>query len=303
MPELVEIRSLVRQRDYPGVADALLLLHDRDHRLLAEAGPVVAGEPGFHELVVGQLARERDDVLARALLAQSHVVRAFETRGGLPASLVTPEQYERYAADLRAAEVHLIEVCAVEPSWFYPWHLRVVTSRTLELGLSETRRRYDRIAEDDAHHHPAQAELLQQLCPKWGGTWEDALGFARATSAAAPAGSAEHGLVADVHLERWVALPRREQAAYLKDPAVLDELSAAAAASVEHPDFVRQLSWVRLHTTFGALFALAGRRDVAADHFATLGDVVDGRVWAYLAQDVGVVQKARKAGLARAGAA
>ena len=304
MPELARIRDMVRRADYSSVASALLDMHDRDDRLLADAGGILAEEPGFHALVDSRLRDVEDDILAQALLAHSHVVGAWRSRGRLAAAQVPPEDMERFLAQLRSAEQLLIQLCAVEPTWSYPWFLRLITARGLELGANEARRRYERLSTVDPHHHPAQAQFLQQLCPKWQGTWEAAEEFTRECVRAARPASAEHALLANLHLERWRVLDPQEGKRYLRREDVLHDLRTSAQASVLHPDHERGLSWVRLHSTFGVLFALAGEREDAETHLAELGDFLDPWVWSCLsAKDYAKVERIRKALPARPGVA
>lgn len=303
MPELAEIRSHIANLDYPGLAARMLALHDADQRMLADAAAFAAEEPSLHMLLAEQLRREGSDILAKALLAHGLIAGAWSIHGRLGDVQVTRDQVVQAEVHLREAEIHLIELCAVEPSWTYPWYLRLVTSTGLGLGISESRRRYERVAQEEAHHYPAQARLLQQLCPQWGGSWEAAFSFARACASSAGPGSPEHGIMADIHLRRWLDHGPKERPGYLRQTDVLTELRTAAEASVLHSEFQPGFGWVRLHTTFGVLFALAGEQDSAARHFAVLGEVVDADVWGCLAKDARVVQRARKTGLAKAGSA
>lgn len=303
MTEVLPIREMVRRSDYQAASLALLELHERDDRLLAQAADLLAEDPTFHPLVEARVRDVDDDILARALLAHSEIVRGWSVRGRRAAAHVAQTHFQSFHQHLRLAEQHLIEICALEPSWPYPWYLRLTTSRGLELGINETMRRYDRLAAHDPHHHPAQAQVLQQLCPKWGGTWEKASEFARNCAEAARAGSAEHAIIADLHLEQWRALDPPEAKKYLSDE-VLHDLHAAAASSVRHPDHERGLNWVRLHSTFGVLFALAGERGAAESHLAHVGEVLDPRVAGYLdTKELAKVQSIRKGLKTRSGVA
>jgi hypothetical protein len=302
IPELAEIRARTAARDYPGLSAALLTLHDRHDTLLAAGLQVAVEEPVLHDLALERLRAQPDDILARALLAHSLIARGWTIRTGDRAQHVSEEQFKRFHDQLRDAEGVLIELCALEPGWTLPWYLRLITGRGLELGVSECRRRYDRLAEMDHEHYPAQAQLLQTLCPKWSGTWEDAFAFAHSCANAAPAGSPSHGLVADVHLEHWLSLGPQERVGYLRTPHVLRELKTAAAASVFHADYRPGFSWVRQYTAFAALFALAGDTDSAARLFAALGEVVEAGVWDYVRSDHQVLRAVRHKALTRAGA-
>ena len=223
-----------------------------------------------------------DDPLPRTLLAERYIHLGWRARGHAPAENVSWDQAELFHDWLRKAELLLIEVCAEQPSYAPAWTARLATARGLGLGQSEARRRYDRLAEHHPHHFPAQSRLLKQLCPKWGGSWEAAHGFAQECAGAAPDGSHASVLVAEAHIEHWRDLEGAEAAEYLRNPPVRDELRAAARASVLHPDHRRDWHWTRGHSTFALAYSLGGHLADAARHFTALGDTADESFWRYL---------------------
>lgn len=296
VPELADLRAVAEAGDWPSVVERFVGMLERSQDLLPVAAEIITD--ANPEMVRAQFERDRRDLVAKALLAQERIHRGWEIRTGQRAEHVSLEQFDAFHQHLRQAERLLIELCAQEPEWSFPWSLRLVTALGLGLGLGESRRRYDRLAAHHPHHYNAQHTMLQTLCPKWHGTWDDAFSFARSCSSAAPAGSPTHALVAMVHLERWVEdsdagvkeLQRRD---------VRDELLAASAQSVFHPDFDAGFAWVSAHTTFAVVHALAGDAKHAAPHFRALGDVVHGRVWGYLGNADQAVNKIRNAALAK----
>jgi hypothetical protein len=219
------------------------------------------------------------DPLPRTLLAERYIHLGWRARGHAPAEYVSWDQVELFHDWLRKAELLLIEVCAEEPSYAPAWTARLATARGLGLGQSEARRRYDRLAEHHPHHVRAQSRLLQQLCPKWGGSWEAAHGFAQECASAAPEGSHAGVLVAEVHIEHCAELEGARAREYLRDVSVRDELRRAARASVLHPDHRRDWHWTESHSIFALAFSLGGHLGDAARHFAALGDTVSETFW------------------------
>jgi hypothetical protein len=222
------------------------------------------------------------DPLPRTLLAERYIRIGWRVRGTALAEDVTRDQFKQFHDWLRKAERLLIEICAEQPAYTPAWTARLLTARGLELGQSEARRRYDRLAEHHPHHFRAQSQLLQHLCPKWGGSWEAVHGFAQECSSAAPDGSYAGILVAEAHVEHCTEPTGARAVEYLRDVSVRDDLRHAARISVLHPDC--PAGWQRIdgHSTFALAFSLGGHLEDAARHFAALGDTVSESFWRYL---------------------
>lgn len=283
IPELGRLRDHAVAGDYAAVTQQLIAYQDESDDLIASASWHVMEVPGVERTLEERCAQSPSDVLARALLGGRQIVQAWEVRTSARAKDVSQEQFRQFHAMLARAETGLIDVCAMEPTWAFPWYLRLTTARGLELGASETARRYDRLAEHAPDHYPAQLAYLTQLLPKWSGTWERAREFAETCAANAAPGSASHTLVAEMHLERWLDVGGGDEGrALLAESAVRQELKDAAALSVLHPQFRRGFSWVHQHSVFAAVHVL-GRDPAAANpHFRALGDSFSESVWGYL---------------------
>ncbi|MHC3468378.1 tetratricopeptide repeat protein [Streptomyces sp. 7R007] len=225
-----------------------------------------------------------DDPLPHTLLAERYVRVGWGIRSGARAQYVSRDQFEQFHSWLRKAEQLLIEVCARQPEYAPAWTARLLTARGLELGQSEARRRYERLAEHHPHHLRAQSLLVQQLCPKWGGTWEAAHGFAGECAAKAPDGSCAGALVAEAHIEHWLELDGAAATEYMRDVAVRDELRRAAQSSVLHPAHRPGWQSTGAHSAFALAFSLGGQLQDAAPHFAALGDTASESFWQYLPQ-------------------
>ncbi|WP_402371715.1 hypothetical protein [Isoptericola rhizosphaerae] len=246
-------------------------------------------------LVEEVLVDRPQDVLARTLLAGRHVVLAWEARSGARVQDVSADQLERFRAHLVRAESILSEVCAGAPDQVLAWELRLTTARGLGLGLTEARRRYDRIADLVPGHWRAQDAYLQQVLPKWGGSWERAEAFVAECAAAAPAGSPSRALVANLQVERWLATG---------DGTFLDDATVAelrlAAREVLGPDAATGPATDAVHARLALLFTFAERSDDAAPHFAVLGTdpVPDG--WEHLDDAAGWYARSRAQALGAA---
>ncbi|MFJ2739080.1 hypothetical protein ACIO3O_05385 [Streptomyces sp. NPDC087440] len=279
-PPLARVRHLTGARDWHGLVRYFAALDHTDEE--AAACGVVADTPGSETFLRQVADQYPGEPLPRALLADRLIMVGWDIRSGARAQDVTASQFDQFHAHLRQAEQLLIELCAEHPTYALGWFLRGITARGLELGQSEARRRYDRLAAHHPHHFPAQRQLLQQLCPKWGGSWEAAHAFAESCAQAAPPGSHSPAVVAEAHFEHWCALDGNEATAYLRRPDVRDSLLNAADKSVLHPAFRPGFHGVTTHNYFAFAHSVAGRHAEAAPHFRALGNCADEHPWLFL---------------------
>ncbi|MGW2211030.1 hypothetical protein [Streptomyces sp. NPDC001781] len=261
---------------------------------------IVSEVDGVEHALRARIEAFPDDVLGLTLLGAREVEIGWAVRTAARAEHVDREQFAAFHAHLRTAEQYLIRATALDPAADAAWAARLNTARGLQLGQNEARRRYRQLAKHHPHHFTGQARLLQQLCPKWSGTWEDAHGFARECMLAAPEGALNGGLVAEVHLEHWLELDAgRERTEYLRRPHVHTELVESAGRSVAHPDFARGYGWVGVEGTYAALFSLMGDTARAAHHFRALGNLASEFPWSYLGKPAEAYVQHRDAALAR----
>lgn len=224
------------------------------------------------------LVRDPADTTARVLLAYHFITVGWNTPGGA------------FLDWLRRAEVELIEATARDRRDPAAWVARLITARGLELGLGEVRRRYDRLAAADPYHLAGQRQLLQSLCPKWGGSWSRMFGFARQVLRDAPPGGPHASLIVDAHMERYLDLGDKS---YLSQAAVRDEIAAAAEHSVLHPRFRHEHGWVSAANAFACYFSEQGDTTLAAAMFRLLGPYAEEWPWEYFGDDP--VQRVRDA--------
>ncbi|MEW1587931.1 hypothetical protein AB0283_21125 [Micromonospora vinacea] len=287
-PELAPLRDAVRAGDWPAVQDQLAA-HVGDARTRAIFTVSQKAPTNFLESIV---KADPADTAAAAMLANRLTEKAWAVRTRKMASEVSPEQFQRFHEMLAVAERVTADSVAHDGSDPAVWTVRLMIARGLQMGEAETRRRYEQVAARDPHHLSAQSQLLQQLCPKWGGSIEAMHEFARQCSAAAPEGAHNAVLIAEAHLEHALSLPRRGQA-YLSRREVVAELQEALGRTVLHPDFQRIPGWVQVYHSFALLFGLIGDRKTARPLFEATGNLVSELPWRYFGDPVPVFQEHR----------
>jgi hypothetical protein len=247
------------------------------------AQKVITEIPGVEHFLADAAARHPQLTLPRTLLASRHVIIGWDVRGSGWAKDVSKEQFRIFHDQLRQAERLLIKITAAEPANTLAWTLRLITARALSLGQGEARRRYQQLARYDPHHFGGQTQMLEQLCPKWGGDWEAMQSFARDCAKDAPPGSRSALLIVEAYLELWTARGTE----YLQRQLNLrNELIEAAERSVLHPAFRSRYGWVSGHNSLAALFGLIGDHQRAALHFQRVGDFVSEYPWSYFGDPV-----------------
>lgn len=300
-PRITGLRDALDAGDWPACREVLGAADPSERTFLTM---IAFDEPGLEDFLRGVLGGDPGDGAAAALLGQHLIGAAWRIRTTAPAAQVRGERLTAFTDGLGAAERVLLDAAARSPRDPAIWTARLITARGLELGRSEARRRYRRLAAIDPHHLPGQWQLLQQLCPKSGGDWALAHAFAHEVAGAAPPGSVNPVLVAEVHLEHWLEEHGRSTAAgrrYLAAAPVREELHEAARRSVWHADFRREHGWVRVMSTFAMAFALLDDDRSAASLFTELGDLSSDRPWDYLGDPGSVIIKYRSRALRSGG--
>jgi hypothetical protein len=294
-PELIPLRTAAQAGDWQAVRACFAALESVDQ--LASASSLVADIAGVENFLERAAADLPGDPLPRTLLAERYVYIGWDIRSGARAQHVSQDQFTQFHDWLRRAEQLLIGVCAEQPAYAPAWTARLMTARGLQLGQAEARRRYDRLSAHHPHHYRAQTQLLQQLCPKWSGSWDAAHGFARECATAAPDGANSGAMVALAHIEHWLDLDSGERTAYMRGLPVRDDLRNAARVSVLHPGHRPDWNSIGAHSAFAFAFSVGGHFADAAPHFAFLGDRATEFPWQYLPDKKSAFLKFRKSAL------
>jgi hypothetical protein len=284
-PDAVRLRDAMGRGDWPAVRDFLAARTDPDdHWFYVDLAAQVEGAEGWLGKTV---AAEPDSALALLLAGTREVRWACEARAPDPpaggeAGDLSPERLRVFFQRLDLAEEHLSEALRRDPGAASTRVGLLDVAIGRELGIDETRRRFEQVLVRHPGHVGAHVRVLQQLCRTWGGSAETPHEFAWDAMMKVPPGSPLGYLVAVAHLEHWRSLDGGERQRYLTTDAVRVRLHEAAGRSVRHPAYRRRPGWPVAHNTFAMAFSLAGEHRTAAEQFRLIGDVVTGFPWRYL---------------------
>lgn len=279
-PELHDLRQRAAGGDLPGALETVRGYRARGSEPHLAAVTVLAEADGLDDALERHVQAAPHDAQARTLQAHRAVHAGWTIRSHAAAEHVSTEQLAAFQDHLRRAEQQLMRLCAEDPANDYAWYLRLAGARGLQLDLSEARRRYERLRALDPHHVVGQDQMLQTLCPTWGGTWDAVFGLVREVTAGAADGSVEWALVPRAHLERWLEESGGTDRAYLARPEVVAEIEAAADRFLAAP-CPAAFAWVEAHTDFAVALGLASRRGRSAAHFRALGSALGAQTWSY----------------------
>ncbi|MFI5497033.1 hypothetical protein [Actinoplanes sp. NPDC051859] len=289
-PEVGWLRSALAARDWTACRALLDAAPPAIRTGLITLG---ADAPDLEDFLRTVLRNDPNDGAASAMLGAHLTDVGWQVRGGARAKYVSRDQFAVFHEWLAKAERVLVDGAARNPHDPAIWTARLPTARGLQLGEAEARRRYGHLAAADPHHRPGQEHLLQQLCPKWGGSWDSAHAFAREAMLSSPPGSQNAVLVAAAHVEHWLDLESGEDQEYLRSTAVRNEIYEAAAHSVWHPQFARTYGWVSVLSAFAMLFSQSGDQRAAGPLFVALGPLASEWPWNYLGDPVETIRERR----------
>jgi hypothetical protein len=282
-PAAQGLRDAMERRDWPTVSAFLTQVTDPDDRGFYVS--VCADVKGVQDWIGQAVVAEPHSTLPLLVQGAHAVVWAWDARGRAYAEHTGDDQFRDFFQRLRVAENCLDAVVARDPGDTTAWTSLLITARGRQVDRDEAMRRFGAVVAQHPRHLRAHSQMLQYLCEKWFGSHDEMFAFARAAVAEAPPGGPLPRLIAEAHIERWLALPRGEARSYFTQPAVRAELNAAADRSIRHPAYQYRPGWPLTHNTFAFAFALAQDRGAARQQFEIIGDRVTEQPWGYLRAD------------------
>ncbi len=244
-----------------------------------------AGEiSGVQEWIPEWVAAEPKSTVPVLVAAQRYIAWAWQARSAYRAEHVSQEQFRIFFQRLQVAEDLLRMAVDLDNDDPAPWAFMVTTARGLQLGEGEARRRFGEAVIRYRWHQVAHIQLLQQLCPKCGGSFEAIHDLAQRTVSEMPDGCGLGVLAPYAHMEHWMELDTDEYS-YLRQPVVVADLNAAADRSVRHPGYERRPGWPLIHNMFAWAFLRAEDWRAAAGQFDAVGDLVTEWPWEYPSTD------------------
>jgi hypothetical protein len=293
-PDLKPLRRAVKAGDWASVSEYFRQFPRGFDASFAVT--MVAEIPGSQKWLQLMADTHRDDPLPRLLLGGRLIAIAWKVRSGYQARYVGQAQFALFHTYLYRADRLLGEVTADEPGNIAAWTLRLDTARGLGFGLGEARRRYERVAAECKSPFHAQRKMVQQLCPKWGGTFQAVEIFTRDCLAQTPPGGICGAVVAEHYLE--AALEQNSFDHFRQDAA--RQAMAQASALILHQDYQPQHGWATAHGLLAAGFWLGHNKEAAKPHFAVLNNKLSWYPWAMIDRsEHAAFRKARYAVLGR----
>lgn len=280
-PEATRLIAAAKRGDWQAAAEFLRDVEHPDDRYFycRTLGDHAGDGAWIDEWIAAETGKAKATALT--VKGQFAIDWAWQARGNGRAKTVSEEAFKVFFRRLKVAEDCLDDATEIDADDPTPWAGLVTLGRARQLGLDETRRRFDEAVRRYPWHRDAHYHMLQQLCRKWSGSHELMHDFAEAAAAGAPAGSPLGVLVADAHIEHWLDLDDGADARYLESPPVRAEVYEAAQRSIFHADFRRDYGWVQAASTFAMLFVLFDDAKTAAAAFRLLGDLGTEHPWHY----------------------
>jgi hypothetical protein len=300
-PKAQALRAALAARDWRTARDIFATAADSDERdwLVSVADDV----EGVQDWIGEWIAAEPQSTLPVLIRGAHGVNWAWEARGGSYAKYTKDEQFREFFRRLKMAENCLDEVTDRDPGDATAWAHLVTSARGRQLPKDQAWERFNRVLAVSPYHVRAHEQMLQYLCAKWFGSDAEMFAFARERTAAAPPGSTLPNILVIAHVEKWLALPRGEDGAYITDPGVRADLVTAAQQSIFHPAFVKRPGWAARANVFALGLSMSGEYVAAAHAFDIIGDQVTEWPWYYRANgdEAKTFAATRKQTYARAG--
>ncbi len=258
------LRKRLADGDYLAAEAAIQQMrHPSDRAYVAEACADWPERPTW----LDEWIEERPDSgLAYLVSGIGRVQQGWKARG---AGWV-PKNYEQFQAHLRDAEAHLVRAAELLPKdpTCRAWML--YAGKGLELGIEEQRARFEEVERCCPRHRSANTFMLDSLLPKWGGSEEDSLRFAREQARSARAGSVALSVVAEAHLH--VGFDKEKEAAtYWAKPDVAREVREANSKLFGNNAHKENMDSPRTRSMFAYMLWKTGQTDLARPHLERLG--------------------------------
>jgi tetratricopeptide (TPR) repeat protein len=201
-----------------------------------------------------------------------YVNYAWHARGAGYANTITNEGYRLFQERLTKAQDYLEKAYLVDPS--DPMAPRWLIKVALGLGseYAEMEKQFQRALQADRTEFTAYYAKLNYLMPKWHGSEEEMLSFARDTAKNAPADSLAPLVLAQAHWEMYYHSENKKM--YFKQPEVWREVKAVyTTVGQRFPKSKERHNW------FALTAYLAGDFDTARQEMAKIQNDWSESVW------------------------
>lgn len=193
-------------------------------------GPIVTSDiVGLETVTFERWVDFKQSPRSRSYYAAVQIRDAFAARGhGIGAERNGHREAEdlKFTNRLKAAEEILYEVVSDRPAMADPWVTLLISGRGLQVGLEETRERFENAHSRAPFRPDACRQYLQSLTKKWHGSNIATFDLARWVEKEAPPASPAREALPMAHIEKGLLEQGRTNlATYLMQPEVVAELA------------------------------------------------------------------------------
>lgn len=187
---------------------------------------------------------------------------------------------------MQDAEADLNRAIDLDPTDPLPWGQLCMSARGLKVPASRLCSRFEQVQEREPWLFWSSLAFVESLAARWCGGEDLMRGYAQLVAKEAPDGEAVHALVPAVHIEGWLSIDDEERAdEYFARDDVRDEIEAAAACSVDLPDFgITGIDCAARHLFLFA-FCRTGDDLRARREFDAIGPRFQRSPWWYLSDE------------------
>lgn len=212
--------------------------NDRSY-LLHLAAEWVTGVPQLDEFLDGWVDEAYDSGIPWTVRGLFRIEQAWSDRKQVRARGSEKPGGTDWQRRLEQADADLIRAAEREPQDPTPAAARLWTAMGQGADRGEVRQRFDNLCQLDPLHRPGHESYLTSQTPRWGGSFDEALAFARSV-ARASRGTGLPSLIPRAHLEHFAALHHARDgraADYFAEDAFREEIRLSFEHSLGHPDY------------------------------------------------------------------
>lgn len=195
-------------------------------------------DPDIPRPTFDQLVASHPSSSAAYLLRGAHALAwGWQARGTGWGKSVTEEGWRLLRERTTDAIRNFEQAAALDPSDPTPWALMVRAGLGANWSKERARQAFEEGCRRDPEHWPLYRYMLSWTLPRWHGSAEEAVAFARHAQAGAPPGSLRYGLMVYAHVDRFDTLLRKSEAeadAFGRRSDIRNEVAYARAMSVGH---------------------------------------------------------------------
>ncbi len=280
--DLIAARAATEHGEWRPAAALLAASVDDDMRYARTTALAIQGLRRSRWLDAWLTARPSDPN-AQAVKSMLAVRRAWELRG----PDWEPRNAHAFVAALREAEEVTREAIDNDPTDPSPRAVLVEMARGQQVDADELDARTRALFLLAPAHQGGHEAALHYHSAKWFGSDAEMLAVARASSAAAPAGSALALIIVTAHVEHYLSLIERsatQAERYVRSAEVRSEVAHAVARWTSGPDGPSPVNLAKAHNTLAFYYWLARDRANARPHLAQTLQHLDLWPWALIGE-------------------